>query len=175
MASSYYQASDVQMVGSFAAASNVTGIIEEVDAVTTLLHRFGALACWDYASAAPHGPIDMNPTLSMNHLASAGGAAAAATAAADPHADGGGVVADIRLAAKDAVFISPHKFPGGPGTPGLLVVKKALLQNAVPGTPGGGTVFYVTEQSHRYLENLEEYVVVLAVHQYVDAHTQPWI
>ena len=122
------------MVGSFAAASNVTGITERVDDITKLLHTHGALACWDYASAAPHAPVDMNPTL--DHLATTAG--------------------DNSSVHKDAVFISPHKFPGGPGTPGLLVVKKALLQNAVPGVPGGGTVFYVTEQRHRYLENLEE-------------------
>ena len=38
----------------------------------------------------------------------------------------------------------------------VLVVKKEVLQNAVPTTPGGGTVFYVTGAGHRYLENLEE-------------------
>ena len=42
-------------VGSFAAASNVTGITEAVNDVTVLLHRHDALACWDYATAAPHG------------------------------------------------------------------------------------------------------------------------
>ena len=87
-------------IGSFSAASNVTGIMENVDAVTALLHKHGALAFWDYAAAAPHTRIDMNP----------------------PATD----------AAKDAVFFSPHKFPGGPGTPGVLVVKKRLLANAVP-------------------------------------------
>lgn len=53
--------------------------------------------------------------------------------------------------AKDAIFFSGHKFVGGPGTPGVLVVKKRLLCNAVPGTVGGGTVFFVTEKDHRYL------------------------
>jgi selenocysteine lyase/cysteine desulfurase len=51
--------------------------------------------------------------------------------------------------------MSSHPTPTQ-GTPGLLVVKKALLTNRVPATPGGGTVFYVTEQGHRYLQNLEE-------------------
>jgi hypothetical protein len=50
-------------VGSFSAASNVTGVVTDVDAVTELLHRGGALACWDYASAAAHLPIDMNPVV----------------------------------------------------------------------------------------------------------------
>ena len=33
---------------------------------------------------------------------------------------------------KDAIFLSPHKFLGGPGTPGVLVVRKELLTGAVP-------------------------------------------
>ncbi|KAJ8524525.1 hypothetical protein ON010_g16592 [Phytophthora cinnamomi] len=57
---------------------------------------------------------------------------------------------------KDAVFISGHKFIGGPGSPGVLIVKKRLLTNAVPTTPGGGTVFFVTENDHRYLSNRAE-------------------
>lgn len=45
---------------------------------------------------------------------------------------------------KDAIFISPHKFPGGPGTPGILAVKKSLIDKAsCPSIPGGGTVFWV--------------------------------
>ncbi len=97
-------------IGSFSAASNVTGIISDDVAITRLLHRHGALSLWDYAAAGPYLPIDMNP---------AG-------------------------AAKDAVFISPHKFIGGPGTPGVLVVKRALLKNSVPTVPGGGTVSWVS-------------------------------
>jgi selenocysteine lyase/cysteine desulfurase/tRNA(Ile)-lysidine synthase TilS/MesJ len=56
----------------------------------------------------------------------------------------------------DAVFISTHKFPGGPGSPGILVVKNWLLANEVPTIPGGGTVFFVTEKDHQYLLNAEE-------------------
>ena len=116
-------------IGTFSAASNVTGTIEEVDAITALLHQSGALAFWDYAAGGTHMRIDMNP-------ARAG--------------------VDAALLAKDAVFLSPHKFPGGPGSPGVLVVKKRLLTNDVPSTPGGGTVFFVTSDRHRYLENFEE-------------------
>ncbi|HEV2873405.1 MAG TPA: aminotransferase class V-fold PLP-dependent enzyme, partial [Actinomycetota bacterium] len=50
------------------------------------------------------------------------------------------------------VFLSPHKFIGGPGTPGVLVVRRALLTNRVPTVPGGGTVAYVNPTEHRYLE-----------------------
>ena len=52
---------------------------------------------------------------------------------------------------KDAIFLSPHKFVGGPGTPGILVVKRKLLTNRVPTVPGGGTVAYVNAAEHRYL------------------------
>ncbi|WP_456389858.1 aminotransferase class V-fold PLP-dependent enzyme [Profundibacter sp.] len=47
------------MIGSFSAASNVTGIITEADPVTRLLKKYGALAVWDYACAGPYMPIDM--------------------------------------------------------------------------------------------------------------------
>jgi len=55
------------------------------------------------------------------------------------------------VAAKDAVFISPHKFVGGPGTPGVLVAKRSLLHNRVPTVPGGGTVSYVSATEHSYI------------------------
>jgi selenocysteine lyase/cysteine desulfurase len=116
------------LIGSFCAASNLTGVMSEVDQITLLLHQKGALAFFDYAAAAPHVEIDMNPS---RHLHS-------------------------HLYSKDAIFISAHKFVGGVGSPGILVVKKKLLQNAVPAAPGGGTVFFVTENSHLYLQNLEE-------------------
>ncbi|MFD0584249.1 aminotransferase class V-fold PLP-dependent enzyme [Dactylosporangium darangshiense] len=52
---------------------------------------------------------------------------------------------------KDAVFISPHKFVGGPGTPGVLVVRREVLSNRVPTVPGGGTVDYVNPTDHHYI------------------------
>ena len=36
-------------IGTFSAASNVTGIVTDVDRIAVLLHRHGALSCWDYA------------------------------------------------------------------------------------------------------------------------------
>ena len=110
-------------IGSFSAASNVTGIVTDVDEVSIALHRHGALSCWDYAAAGPYLPIDMNP-------------------APD--------VADGHLAYKDAVFISPHKFVGGPGTPGVLVAKRSLLRNRVPSVPGGGTILFVSPTGQCY-------------------------
>jgi selenocysteine lyase/cysteine desulfurase len=45
----------------------------------------------------------------------------------------------------DAVFISPHKFLGGPDSPGILLMNKTLymLRFSPPSTCGGGTVNYV--------------------------------
>ena len=50
---------------------------------------------------------------------------------------------DRDLVYKDAIFFSVHKFVGGPETPGVLVAKKKLFRNPIPGQGGGGTVFFV--------------------------------
>jgi hypothetical protein len=57
------------------------------------------------------------------------------------------------LASKDAIFLSPHKFIGGPGTPGVLIVRRELLANTVPDVVGGGTVLYVNPEEHVYLDD----------------------
>jgi selenocysteine lyase/cysteine desulfurase len=111
-------------IGSFSAASNVTGILTDTHPVSALLHRYGALSFWDYAAAGPYVDIEMN--------AGPGG---------DP------------LAYKDAIFLSPHKLIGGPSTPGVLVVRRELVTNPVPDVPGGGTVSFVTPSGHRYLDD----------------------
>ena len=112
-------------IGSFSAASNVTGIISDTAAISSLLHKHGALSFWDCAAAAPYIAIEMR----------------------SPEANG--------IDYKDAIFISPHKFIGGPGTPGVLVVRTDLLRNRVPSVPGGGTVAYVSPHDHRYLSDPE--------------------
>jgi len=109
-------------IGSFSAASNVTGVKTDTHRVASLLHAHGAVSLWDYAAASPYVAIDMNPS-------------------------------DNVSAAKDAVFISPHKLIGGPGTPGILVVKRHLLTNAVPAMPGGGTVLYVNPKDHTFISD----------------------
>ncbi|HVM63426.1 MAG TPA: aminotransferase class V-fold PLP-dependent enzyme, partial [Acidimicrobiales bacterium] len=111
-------------VGSFSAASNVTGIVSDTSAIARLLHAHGALACFDFAAAAPYVAIEMDPD-------------------GDP------------AAGKDAVFISPHKFIGGPGTPGVLVARRDLFRNRVPTMPGGGTVLYVNPLEHVYVDDVE--------------------
>ena len=47
-------------IGSFSAASNVTGIVTDTDAISALLHRYGALSFWDFAAAAPYVEIEMS-------------------------------------------------------------------------------------------------------------------
>lgn len=56
----------------------------------------------------------------------------------------------------DAVFFSPHKFLGGPGTPGILAFNADLYKNKVPDQPGGGTVAWTNPWGeHRYFEDIE--------------------
>src|SRR6059058_993010 len=110
------------LIGSFSAASNVTGIVTDTARVTRLLHSHGALSFWDFAAAAPYVAVDMCPSGDLS-------------------------------AAKDAVFLSPHKLIGGPGTPGVLAVRRSLVTNRVPTVPGGGTVAYVNPEEHVYLDD----------------------
>ncbi|MGH8775184.1 MAG: aminotransferase class V-fold PLP-dependent enzyme [Jiangellaceae bacterium] len=55
------------------------------------------------------------------------------------------------LAYLDAIFVSPHKFVGGPGTPGVLAARRGLFANPVPVVVGGGTVSYVNPFEHDYV------------------------
>lgn len=55
----------------------------------------------------------------------------------------------------DAIVFSPHKFLGGPGTPGILVFNKSLYRNAIPDHPGGGTVAMAGPWGYRYVEDIE--------------------
>jgi selenocysteine lyase/cysteine desulfurase len=57
----------------------------------------------------------------------------------------------------DAIFLSPHKFLGGPGTSGVLIFNKKLYKNMVPDHPGGGTVSWTNPWGeHKYIDNIEE-------------------
>jgi len=57
----------------------------------------------------------------------------------------------------DAIFFSPHKFLGGPGTAGILIFNKKLYKNMIPDHPGGGTVSWTNPWGeHKYLDNIEE-------------------
>ncbi len=57
----------------------------------------------------------------------------------------------------DAIFFSPHKFLGGPGTSGVLIFNKNLYNNNVPDCPGGGTVSWTNPWGeHKYIDNIED-------------------
>ncbi|MEJ2287973.1 MAG: aminotransferase class V-fold PLP-dependent enzyme [Deinococcales bacterium] len=109
-------------IGSFSAASNVTGIVTDVRAVARLLHEHGAAAFFDFAASAPYVAIDVRPG----------------------QPDG-----------IDALFLSPHKFLGGPGSPGLLLFDQMLYDQPAPTTAGGGTVSYVSHGGHWFVEDIE--------------------
>ena len=116
-------------IGSFSAASNVTGIISPVHEIAALLHRHDAIACFDYAASAPYVQIDMNPPA-------------------------GKYEGDASL---DAIFISPHKFLGGPGSSGVLVFNERLYHRELPPTvSAGGTVDYVGPTQQDFITHIEE-------------------
>lgn len=58
--------------------------------------------------------------------------------------------------ALDAIFFSPHKFLGGPGSSGVLIFNKTLYKNKVPDHPGGGTVTWTNPWgAHSFFNNIE--------------------
>ncbi|CAM2718915.1 unnamed protein product [Rotaria socialis] len=59
------------------------------------------------------------------------------------------------IASKDAVFISTHKFVGGPAAPGILIAKRKIFTNEVPSDCGGGTVNFVTRTQTEYVKDIE--------------------
>jgi selenocysteine lyase/cysteine desulfurase len=114
---------DRPRIGSFSAASNVTGIRTPVHEIAALLHRHCTLACFDYAASGPYVAIDMNP----------------------------GSEAWL-----DAIFLSPHKFVGGPGSTGVLVFNERLYRHDLPPTvAGGGTVDYVSPTDQDFVADIE--------------------
>jgi selenocysteine lyase/cysteine desulfurase len=116
-------------VGSFSAASNVTGMLTDVHAVARMLHEHHALACFDYATAGPYVPIDMNP-------------------ANDPLAYKDAVY-----------FSGHKFLGGPSCTGVLVVKKVLMTtdMNVSPASGvGGGTVFYVTKDFHMYLPDAED-------------------
>jgi len=110
-------------IGSFSAASNVSGLKTPVYDVARILHRHGALACFDFAACAPYVQIDMNRD-EQSYF--------------------------------DAIFLSPHKFLGGPGTSGILIFNRDIYPSDLPPTvSAGGTVDYVSPMKEEYVKDIE--------------------
>ena len=114
-------------IGSFSAGSNVTGIRADTTALSELLHAHGALAFFDFAGVGAYCNVDMRPTPT--------------TAGAD--------------STMDAIFMSPHKMIGGPGSSGLLIARRSLFAAKRPTCPGGGTVQYVSPHLQDYERLIE--------------------
>ncbi len=111
-------------IGSFTAASNVTGVQPPVHTMAKIMHKNGGLCFIDYAASAPYVEINMHPN--------------------DP---------EERF---DAIFFSPHKFLGGPGSSGVLIFNKKLYNLKVPDQPGGGTVEWTNPWGeHKFSEDIE--------------------
>jgi selenocysteine lyase/cysteine desulfurase len=111
-------------IGSFTAASNVTGIQPPYFQMAKMMHLNGGLCFVDFAAAAPYVDINMHPEDPLEKL--------------------------------DAIFFSPHKFLGGPGTSGVLIFDSKLYQRQIPDNPGGGTVDWTNPWGgHKYLEDIE--------------------
>ncbi len=56
----------------------------------------------------------------------------------------------------DAIYFSPHKFLGGPGSSGVLVFDKSMYKSDVPDNPGGGTVDWTNPWgSYKYVDDIE--------------------
>jgi len=110
-------------IGSFSAASNVTGLITPVYSVARIMHEHGALAFFDLAAAAPYMEINI-------------------------HRDSKSYF--------DGIFFSPHKFLGGPGSSGILIIHERIYhKNLPPSMAGGGTVDFVNAYMQEYNPEIE--------------------
>ena len=120
-------------IGSFSAASNVTGVLTDVSTLSILLHKYNAFAFFDYAAGGPYLPIEMNGAQNLPILQRK----------------------FSQYDYKDAVFLSPHKFVGGPDAPGILIAKRHLFRNRVPTEPAGGTVLFTQPWAHYFYKQIE--------------------
>lgn len=111
-----------RIICAFSAASNITGEVADVGALTRQVRAAGARMVWDYAGGGPYLPITMSPA---------------------PDAE------------IDAIVISPHKFIGGPGASGVLIMRRDAVVSDRPSWPGGGTVRFVSPGAHDYSQRLE--------------------
>ena len=111
-------------IGSFSAASNVTGIETDYHLLAKIMHDHGGYCFVDFAASAPYVDINMHPKDPLEKL--------------------------------DAIFFSPHKFLGGPGTAGVLIFDSRLYKLRVPDHPGGGTVDWTNPWGeHKYINDIE--------------------
>ena len=133
-----YSAENCVKIGAFSAGSNITGTLYDVDRIAYLCHSNNALAVFDYAAVSPYIDINMQGPSQQRDCFSF---------STEGKED---------LCYKDAIFLSPHKLVGGPGSSGVLIAKKTLLYDKLPDRIGGGPVFFVNEKDHDFVANVEE-------------------
>ena len=129
-------------IGSFTASSNITGLLLDVDKIAILMHEAKGFAFFDYAAGAPYLKIDLNDPLPDDYRK---------------------LLGFVELnqyektkAFKDGMFFSPHKFIGGPNTPGVLITHDRIYRNQLkPTQPGGGTVNFVYRDMIDYIHDVE--------------------
>lgn len=110
-------------IGSFSAASNITGLKSNCFKIAEIMHRYNGLVFFDFAASAPYVEINMN----LNDQCYF-----------------------------DAIFFSPHKFVGGPGSSGVLVIHKHLYNTIYsPTIAGGGTVNFVSPYTYEFNNDVE--------------------
>ena len=129
-------------IGSFTASSNITGLLLDVDKIAVLMHQANGFAFFDYAAAAPYLKIDVNDPLPDDYRRLLGFAELSQE--------------EKTKAFKDGMFFSPHKFIGGPNTPGVLIAHDRIYRNQLkPTQPGGGTVNFVYRDMIDYIHDVE--------------------
>ena len=129
-------------IGSFTACSNITGLLLDVDSIASLMHKYGGFAFFDYASGGPYLQMNVSGPLPDNYRKLLG---------FDELSQD-----NKKYCFKDGLFFSPHKFIGGPCTPGVLIVHDRIHRNLLkPSQPGGGTVHYVYKNYIKYIQDVE--------------------
>jgi len=129
-------------IGSFTASSNITGLLLDVDRIASMMHKENGFAFFDYAAGAPYLKIDLQDPLpqdyrDMLHFKKLNDY-------------------ELKTCFKDGMFFSPHKFVGGPNTPGVLIVHDRIYRNQLkPTQPGGGTVNFVYSNIIDYIQDAE--------------------
>jgi selenocysteine lyase/cysteine desulfurase len=149
-------------IGCFSAASNVTGMRTDVYEIAARLHRHDALACFDWAAAAPYEDLDVRgrdgaflDAVSFSPHKFAGGPGSSGVLIfhqrlyrrdLPPSFGGGGTVAYV--GPRDHDFLPGIEEREKPGTPGILQVLRAALAVQVRDRIG---VDRIREIEDRYL------------------------
>ena len=129
-------------IGSFTASSNITGLLLDVDRIASMVHKEHGFVFFDYAAGSPYLKIDLSDALpedyrDMLHFKKLNDF-------------------ELKTCFKDGIFFSPHKFIGGPNTPGILITHDRIYRNQLkPTQPGGGTVIYVYNDTIDYIQDVE--------------------